>query len=232
MELVVKSNKKETVTSLELLEQINFFRREEGNRSELEHRNLLSIIRDEFKEEISLLEIKQREYFNSRNQKQPMFELTLNQAKRVLTRESIFVRKAVFEYIEKLEERLKYEVHKLPTTYLEALEELVAREKMLIEQKPKVDYYDKVLDTSNSFNTTVIAKELGMSAKELNKLLNSLGVIYKIGEQWFLYAPFQDLGYTNTSTFIDDKNKSHHRTLWTEKGREFIIDLVNKHFKK
>lgn len=41
---------KDTITSLELLEQINIFRREEGNKSELLHKNLLAIIRDEFEE--------------------------------------------------------------------------------------------------------------------------------------------------------------------------------------
>ena len=43
---------KNTITSLEILEQINLFRKQEGNRAELQHKTLLEIIRDEFSEEI------------------------------------------------------------------------------------------------------------------------------------------------------------------------------------
>ncbi|MGL5189731.1 MAG: ORF6C domain-containing protein [Cetobacterium sp.] len=99
--------RKETITSLELLEQINFFRNQEENKTELGHNDLLKVIRDEFEEEISLGKISQSEYKNSRGKSYPMFILTLSQSKQVLMRESKFVRKAVINYIEKLELELK-----------------------------------------------------------------------------------------------------------------------------
>lgn len=43
---------KKTITSLELVEQINLFRKEEGKETELQHKTMLAIIRDEFEEEI------------------------------------------------------------------------------------------------------------------------------------------------------------------------------------
>lgn len=115
---------KETITSKELLEQVNFFREKEyefkaknetlteaekkrGKFVELEHYDLLKVIRDEFEEEIGLGKISESYYINSQNKEQPMFILTLKQAKQVLLRESKFVRKAVIEYIEKLEEQVK-----------------------------------------------------------------------------------------------------------------------------
>lgn len=98
---------KETITSLELVEQINIFRKQEGSKTELGHNDLLKIIRDEFEEEISLGKISQSTYTNERGREYPMFELTLSQAKQVLVRESKFVRKAVIQHIEKLEEKLK-----------------------------------------------------------------------------------------------------------------------------
>lgn len=97
---------KDTITSLELLEQINIFRREEGNKSELLHKNLLAIIRDEFEEEINGLKIQPVEYTDKKGEKRPMYILTLNQAKQVLMRESKFVRRAVILYLEKLEKRI------------------------------------------------------------------------------------------------------------------------------
>lgn len=99
--------RKETITSLELLEQINFFRKQEENKTELRHDTLLGIIRDEFEEEISLQKILESTYKNDRGREYPMFILGLNQSKQVLMRESKFVRKAVINYIEKLELELQ-----------------------------------------------------------------------------------------------------------------------------
>lgn len=45
--------KKDKITSLELLKQINYYRKQEGNRIELQHKDLLKIIRDEFLEEVN-----------------------------------------------------------------------------------------------------------------------------------------------------------------------------------
>jgi anti-repressor protein len=53
---------KETITSLALVEQINLFRNQEKGKSQLRHDNLLSVIRDEFEEEIGLLKIKETPY--------------------------------------------------------------------------------------------------------------------------------------------------------------------------
>ena len=55
--------KKGTITSLELLEQINFFRVKE-EKKETEHNTLLRTIRDEFEEEIGLNKIVQSSYKN------------------------------------------------------------------------------------------------------------------------------------------------------------------------
>ena len=99
--------KKDKITSLEIVLEINKFRKEEGNKNELRHDNLLQIIRDEFSEEISLLKIQESTYKNDRGREYPMFILSLNQAKQILMRESKFVRKAMINYIEKLEEQIK-----------------------------------------------------------------------------------------------------------------------------
>ena len=115
---------KETITSKELLEQVNFFREKEyefkakngtlteaekkrGKFVELEHYDLLKVIRDEFEEEIGAGKISVSDYKDSSGKKNTMFILTLKQAKQVLLRESKFVRKAIIEYIEKLEEQVK-----------------------------------------------------------------------------------------------------------------------------
>ncbi|MBF0747152.1 phage antirepressor Ant, partial [Gemella sp. 19428wG2_WT2a] len=111
---------KNKITTLELLEQINFFRKDIEGKAELLHKDLLKIVRNEFEEEIDEGKISPISYKDSLNRERPMFDLTLSQAKQVLVRESKAVRKAVIKYIEELEEKLK-----VPSTYKEALISLV-----------------------------------------------------------------------------------------------------------
>ena len=90
---------RKTITSLELVEQINLFRKEEGKETELRHDTMLSIIRDEFEEEISLQKILESKYKNERGREYPMFELTITQGKQVLLRESKFSQSIFIVYL-------------------------------------------------------------------------------------------------------------------------------------
>ena len=89
---------KETVTSLELLEQINIFREQEG-KSKLEHYQILRKIRDEFTTDKIIVS----KYKDETGKENDMYILTFNQSRQLATRESKKVRTAIFEYIEKLE---------------------------------------------------------------------------------------------------------------------------------
>lgn len=74
---------------VKLVKQINLFRDQEGNRTELRYCNLLAIIRDEFEEEIGLQKILETPYTHPQNKQQySMFILTISQAKQVLLSES------------------------------------------------------------------------------------------------------------------------------------------------
>lgn len=121
--LIMKSE----ITSLELLAEINKFRKEEGIKKELLHKTLLDIIRDEFSEEIDRQKILPMSYKDRYGRNQPMFILTLSQARQVLVRESKFVRRAVIHVLEKLEnqglenkeqKKLPFQVQEIkPTTW-------------------------------------------------------------------------------------------------------------------
>mgnify|MGYP000972881172 FL=1 len=106
-ELVTRIGKesKESITSLELLELINKFRIEDGNKTKLEHKDLLKAIRNEFRKQIGEGKISPTSYKDNWNRNQPKFDLTLKQSLRLLTKESIEVREKVFDYIEKLEKQ-------------------------------------------------------------------------------------------------------------------------------
>ena len=101
------TEKKDKITSLEIVAEINRYRKEEGNRTNLQHKDLLKIIREEFSEEIGEGKISPTSYKDQWNREQPMFILTLSQARQVLVRESKYVRKSVIHFLETLEEKTK-----------------------------------------------------------------------------------------------------------------------------
>lgn len=100
------------------------------------------------------------------------------------------------------------------------------------ELEPKATYYDLILQNSSLLAISVIAKDYGMGAPTLNKKLHELGVQYKLGEQWLLYAKYQDKGYTFSKTQnyskSDGSQGSRLHTYWTQKGRLFIYDLLKQ----
>lgn len=144
------------------------------------------------------------------------------------------------KYIEafnKMEQALS---RQLPTTYKEALLQLVdqveqneqlqltnkVQEQRINELQPKATYYDLVLQNKRTLTVNQIAKDYGMSAIKLNRLLHELGVQYKQGKVWLLYAKHQDKGYTQSHTWVDDTETSRISTRWTQKGRLFIYELL------
>ena len=161
---------KNDMTSLELLEQINLFRKEEykeklknntlteaekekGKFTELLHKSLLDIIRDEFSEEINEQKILPVEYKDKKGEKRPMFILTLNQAKQVLLRESKYVRRAVIQYIEKLEQIIR---------------ELPEKEKILMGFEKTVEAIANVYGCKKDFKTIPL-KDLVQLKKIIEK---------------------------------------------------------------
>ncbi|OWO50913.1 BRO family protein, partial [Corynebacterium diphtheriae bv. gravis] len=61
-------------------------------------------------------------------------------------------------------------------------------EQALLEAAPKVSYYDLVLQSDSLLTTTAIAKDYGLSAKKLNRILRDAHVQFHQSSRWFLYA--------------------------------------------
>ena len=100
-------------------------------------------------------------------------------------------------------------------------------EQQLAEAEPKVTYYDKILSSPGTVTVTQIAKDYGLSAAKLNKILHEERVQYKQSRQWFLYSNYADKGYTKSETHIDATGEPRMNTKWTQKGRLFIHQLLN-----
>lgn len=138
-------------TSLYLVEQINVFRKQEKeNSKELLHKSFLTKIKMEFEEEITGQKILLSEYKDQSGKKNKMYELNFEQSLQILMSESKFVRKAVIEVLKRQQQELNNLKPKLPTTYKEALLELVRieeeKEQLLLENNNLNTVLDNLTD--------------------------------------------------------------------------------------
>ena len=104
------------------------------------------------------------------------------------------------------------------------------------KQAPKIQYVEEVLASRDTWPITLIATELGMSAIALNRILADRGIHRKVSGVWVLNAEYSDKGYTATRTHTYTDTLGQQRTapltVWTEKGREFLHNLLNEKLNK
>ena len=116
---------------------------------------------------------------------------------------------------------------------LETLAEEQAKNKKLTAENAvlsvKAKYYDAILASSEALPITQIAKDYGMSAVTLNRLLSEMEIQYKRCGTWILYQDYADKGYTQTKTFIINEKQTKSYTTWTQKGRLFLYNLLKAH---
>lgn len=116
-----------------------------------------------------------------------------------------------------------------PDTIIKIVEKMKEEKeaKEIAEQKvkqlqPDADYCKNVLRNPTLISSTEIAKRYGWGAVTLHKKLNELGVMYKQGKQWILYAKYSRLGYADRVRY----EKGAGLLKWTPKGEKFIYDLL------
>lgn len=118
----------------------------------------------------------------------------------------------------------------IPQNMAEALQLAADQAKQLMAQQPKVDYYDNQMRNPGLMTVTEIAKDYGMTATKLNRLLHEFGVQFKQGKHWVLYHEYDGKGYTQYEAFAYNDNKGVHNNLkWTQRGRKFIYDTLKEH---
>ena len=232
MELIKIGDFKVAITSLQVAEIT-------GKR----HDNVMRDIADESNKlgvEISQLIFEECSYTNSNNRKMPMYNLSRDGAMQLGARYDATTRYKMIQRINELENMVsqisdeqRLLLGLFSNDYMvvanshKALVEL--KTKPLVEviekQKPKVEYHDTVLNVEGLITTTNIAKDLGMSAIQLNKILHEKGIQYKKSKTWLLYDKHQN----KVPEYADYKIGEYGQSLqWTEKGRQWIIDILNK----
>jgi hypothetical protein len=177
-------------------------------------------------------------YVDSKGEKRPCYSLNKTETLYIATKFNDEARAKLVLRWEQLEKenlnKKMYGGFDIPKNYLEALKLAVSQQEKIIELEPKADYTDKVLLSPEKLTTTEVAKSFGMkSPQKLNGILVNLGVQYKTKHNYVLCSPYSDLGYVRVNTHItsDGEEKlvgTTYQLVWTEKGRNFLYDLLVK----
>lgn len=118
--------------------------------------------------------------------------------------------------------------------YLEQREKARLSEALAIAEK-EAEYARRVLGSNGTLTTTEIAKELGLTAQKLHKMLHEQGVIYRLprAKTWCLYAPYDELGLVEYETRVyqrgDGRTYTKRIERWSEKGHKLINERVEDH---
>lgn len=238
---------KEHITSLELVEQINLFRRQEKGSSckLITHSSLFSLIEYEFEEEIDECEMSPIFVKNKKGEDVEVYPLSFKQARQVLMFETRFVRKQVISYIECLENAYDGNTSiRLMQNYISVLGDLTLAEKENTKLREKneamlhkVKFYDAIVGSDNLFDMKQVADRLSVTGFNGETLINFLREQNVITEDNRPYQHYMDEGYfklieirwtdfNSAITFISTK------TMILQRGVEFIDKLVKQKFNK
>ena len=156
--------------------------------------------------------------------------VTLDMAKQLAMVENNEKGMQVRKYFIECEKQLNAQQSQLPTTYLEALEALLASEKakIALEQQasinaPKVVHYDRVVARTNLVNATHVASKLKLSAVKLNRHLCELGVYNqavkrgKVFNTWFIDEGYGEMKQTELG---------YDQALFTHAGEMWVIEMM------
>ncbi|HBF8610072.1 TPA: Rha family transcriptional regulator [Clostridioides difficile] len=244
---IIKQNNQFLVESREVAELI-----------EKKHDNLLRDIRGYKKilEDSSNLRSQdffiESTYINTQNKIQPCYLLTKKGCDMVankMTGEKGIIFTAIYvTKFEEMEQELKEQQPKLPTTYKEALQQLLIeveeKEQLQLENqamKPKADYFDALVERNLLTNIRDTAKELGVKEKTFVLWLIEKKYCYRDLKgkikpysnkmQYFELKEFTTpYGHSDTQTLINPKGREAFRLLLIKDGlvkeKEYQITLL------
>ncbi|MGL5716166.1 MAG: phage antirepressor KilAC domain-containing protein [Cetobacterium sp.] len=212
-----------------------------------EHRNVTADIEDEMSKlgsEISPLIFQQSEYTNERGRKYKMYNLSRDGAMQLGARYDATTRYRMIQRINELETFVKQDSYTIADPverakrWIEEQEEKKAlelkvevKEQIIQEYKPRIEYLDTILNSSDTMTISQIAADYGISAIELNRILHEEKIQRKVNKQWLLYTDHMNKGWTKSETIEiplkEGKSKLVINTKWTQKGRVKINEILN-----
>ncbi len=163
-----------------------------------------------------------RIYLDSMNRKQTEYMLDRDQTDCLLTGYSAKARMTVIKRWKELEEK---QSPKLPSTYLEALEDLIIKEKMLIEQAPKVEFHDKLVNDAATFSIRDAAKKIQQRPNKFSAWLRLGGYLCQNNMPKQQYV---NQGLFKTHTGTSKEEYQFNQTRVTSKGLAYFTKKLGE----
>lgn len=184
----VKGAEEIEMLSPQVVDMVNGFRAEEGNRKVLQHKDFMRSTRKEIESlknagvEIDERNISLISYIDSMNREKPCYKMSKSWVLQMLNKESAFVRFKTQQYIEALENRLKQQVitaEQIAQMINEAVKAAVVPYIDRIEKLtvPKEAPKTRTANFRTLPTVSKIAKPFGMTGKDANKILEENGII-------------------------------------------------------
>lgn len=175
------------------------------------------------------------------NQPNPKIDyiLTVDCAKEISMLQRTDKGKQARLYFIECEKRANITNYNLPATFSEALraladktEEQEAMQRLLEAQRPKVEFYDTVANSSDTMDMIEVAKILNCGGRNnLFKMLRDQKILMQ-GKQNLPYQQYMDAGYFKVleSTYNTPDGKTHinRKTVVTQIGMDFISKRLKK----
>lgn len=168
---VMENNQEATMTSLEVVDLVNRFRKEEGNEIVKEHKDFLKSIRNE----ISSLEragitnggnFSLVNYTDAKGELRPCYKMNKAGIMQMLNKESALVRYKTQQYIEVLESKLKQDPYENLSTEMKAL--LMHDKKIQAVQKEVIEVKEDLSEFKDDIPLfTVECEEISKAVKRI-----------------------------------------------------------------
>ena len=155
-------------------------------------------------------------YNDTQGKERRHYELDYNMTLTLISGYNVVMRKKIIDRWQELESKDQF---KIPQTLPEALQ-LAADLALKIEQdKPKIEVYERLADRKGDVSTTILAKQLGTTAIQLNRWLRDIGAKWQ-------QADLPKAGYQEWFNVVADVKNGHEFTqcLVTPQGQLKIAE--------
>lgn len=172
------------------------------------------------------------EYTDLKGEKRPMYKLDKKSCLLLSSGYSVILRSKIIDRWEELEKEKRFGNFVIPSTFSEALmlaakqaEEIEEKNKLLLEQTPKVEFYNAVTGSEDTIDMRTVATVLNMGIGR-NKIFEVLRGKRVLDRKNMPYQKYIDLGYFRTVetqyTKSDGTNCINIKTVVFQKGLDFI----------
>lgn len=156
-------------------------------------------------------------------------------ANKMIGQKGVVFTAAYVTKFEAMEKQLAQNQFNLPTTYKEALIQLLNQvdknEKLEMQNQyllPKAQTYDMVMDADGTFSMNQVAKSVGMGEYKLFQFLRNQKILFREGIDNIPYERFRKNKCFKVVMTKDPRGQGHSTTKVYPKGVDYICKIIAK----